>query len=411
MIHAKFVWPRIFPWNGDRNPEQIDRVQDIGGDLALNREKLYEIGRNGVLGYRKGTPSFSYSMRQYEYGSMDFWRALANQEDPASAALDNSITLEDLKSEKSDISAFLTDDNGTFRGTVWFPNLRVNGFSMNIGDPEAIVERNFDLVGEDYKILEGNYFYCEKDTVITAGPAEFTLALLQIPIEYASGDYVLQVLRVRGVDVTKLEEDATSTYDANSWRYDLGSNSVIVQTCITDDIVKVSYSSATPYTVWADNTVDTSFLLAEDCEIWMKKGIAAESKIYKLQSITIDVALERTDKREIGNTEVVQTGVSAKTVTVTLNSLGEDFTLEDILNNDPAYPYIDPRDFPATIQLMVKIFTDSTHDTFKMGYLITTLSPTALGLSQTIEDYMQKTHALESDNLLISDDENEIVFA
>jgi hypothetical protein len=60
---------------------------------------------------------------------------------------------------------------------------------------------------------------------------------------------------------------------------------------------------------------------------------------------------------------------------------------------------------------MVKIFTDSTHDTFKMGYLITTLSPTALGLSQTIEDYMQKTHALESDNLLISDDENEIIFA
>jgi hypothetical protein len=79
MIHSRYVKPRVFPWNNDRDPEQIDRSQEIGGDLTLNREKTYEIGRDGVLGYNKGIPSFAYTMRQYEYGSMAFFRALANK--------------------------------------------------------------------------------------------------------------------------------------------------------------------------------------------------------------------------------------------------------------------------------------------------------------------------------------------
>jgi hypothetical protein len=403
------VKPRIFPWNGDRDPEQLDRVQDIGGDLTLNREKVYEVGREEILGYRKGTPEFAYSMRQFEYGSMAFWRALANQEDPASAALDNSITLEDIKVTRSDISAYLTDDNGTFRGTVWFPNLRVNGFSINIADPDSIVERNFDLVGEDYKILDGNYFRFQKDTAVGSGA--LTTVLSVTPVQYASGDYVFRVLRVRGADVTELEEDTSSPYATNTWRYDVGTNSVITQSCAASDIVKIYYPSNTSYTVWNDNDSDADFLLAEQCEIWMKNGTGSDARIYRLQGITIDVTLDRTDYKEIGNSQVVQTGVSGKTVTITLNSLGEDFTLEDILNSDPTYPYIDPRDFPDTIQLQVKIYTDKTHSTFKMGYLVQNLSPTTLGLSQTVEDYMQKNNALESDNLLISDDETEIAFA
>ena len=60
---------------------------------------------------------------------------------------------------------------------------------------------------------------------------------------------------------------------------------------------------------------------------------------------------------------------------------------------------------------MVKIFSDNTHTTFKMGYLITGLSPTTLGTSQAIEDYNKVTDSLESDNLKISSDESEIVFA
>lgn len=195
MIHAKYVKPRVFSWNNDRDPEQIDRSQDIGGDLTLNREKVYEIGRDGLLGYRQQTPSFAYSMRQFEYGSMAFWYDLANKETPGSGE-DRFINLDSLKEVKFDIACFLTDDDNTFQGSIWFPKLRVNGFSLNIADPEAIIERNFDLIGEDYKILDKKYFSFQK---ATAAGATLNIVLSPVAIEYASDTYIFRVLRVRKI--------------------------------------------------------------------------------------------------------------------------------------------------------------------------------------------------------------------
>jgi hypothetical protein len=408
MIPAKATKPRVYPRNSARSPEQIDRAQDIGGDLSLNREKLYEIGRDGILGYRKQTPSFSYSMTQYEYGSMDFWRALANQVDPASAGEDNSVTLEDLKTPFSDITAYLTDDSGTFVGSIWFPKLRVNGFGLNIGDPDAIAERTFDLVGEDYKILNGAYFAYETATVGAPGDGEVTLS--PIPVQYEAGKYILAVLRVRSGVVSELEEDSSSPYADNTWRYDNGTYKVTVQDCLLGDILKVYYASATAYeTLWTDNDSDSDALSADSCEIFMKVGTS--QKLYRLQSVGIDVALDRTDYKEIGNSEIVQTGVTGKTVTVTLGRLLEDFTIEEVLAGDPAYPMLNPRDFSDSVQLMVKIYSDRTKTQFKIGYLISDLSPTALSSTRAVEEYNNANNTLESDNIMVSDDVNEIVFA
>jgi len=408
MIHAKLVQPRIFPHNSARAPEQIDRAQNIGGDLTLNQEKLYEIGRDGKLGVRKQTPTLAYSMTQFEYGSMAFWYALANKEDPSSGGLDNSIDLDDIKSTTFDITAYMTDDDNTFRGTMWFPKLRVNGFSLNIGDPDATVERTFDLVGEDFKILDGKYFAYETGTAVGNGIQ--TVVLSPAPVLYALNKYVFRVLRVRAGVCTELVEDAVSTYDANTWRYDVGTTSVLVQTGLTGDIIKVYYEAATAYdTLWADNDVDSDALFADSCEIYMKVGTG--TRIYRLQSIGIDVSFERTDYKEIGNKEIVQRGAKSKTVTVALDRFNEGFSMEDILASDTTYPYIDPRDFADDIQLMVKIFSDSTHTVFKMGYLIDNLSPTALGTSQAVEDYNKVTNSLEADNVKISNDESEIIFA
>jgi hypothetical protein len=396
MIHAKYVKPRVFPWNNDRDPEQIDRSQDIGGDLTLNREKVYEIGRDGLLGYRQQTPSFAYSMRQFEYGSMSFWYDLANKEAPGSGE-DRFINLDSLKEVKFDIACFLTDDDNTFQGSIWFPKLRVNGFSLNIADPEAIIERNFDLIGEDYKILDKKYFSFQK---ATAAGATLNMVLSPAAIEYASGTYIFRVLRVRSGVVSEV----------TTYTYTSGTVTLSVTGCQAGDIVKAYYPSDTAYTTtWTDNDVDPDLLLAEYAEIYMKVGTG--TRIYRLQTVGIDVAFERADYKEIGNSEVVQTGVKNKTVTITLNRFSEDFSLEDILASDTTYPFINPRDFSEDIQLMVKIFNEKEHTTFKIGYLMNKISPTALGTSQTIEDYNQRTNTLEADNLKISDDENDIIFA
>jgi len=407
MIHAKLVQPRIFPHNSARVPEQINRAQDIGGDLTLSQDKLYEIGRDGKLGVKKNTPTLAYPLTQYEYGSMDFWYALANIADPASGGLDESIELEDLTSTMCEISAYLTDDDNTFKGTIWFPKLRVAGFSINIGDPNAIVQRKFNLVGEDFKILPAKYFAYQ--TATNSVPGIETIKLSPVAIEYASGQYVFKVLRVRAGVVTELTEDTTPTYDANSWRYATGD--VIVQTCLAGDIIKVYYPAATAYTtLWTDNDVDPDALFAEDCAIYMKVGTS--TKIYRLQSVGIDVTLDRTDYKEIGNEEVVQTGVKGKTVTVKLDRYNEGFSLETIMATDTTYPYIDPRDFTDTIQLRVEVYKKVLGvSTFAMGYLIKELSPTALGTSQAIEDYNKMTNSLESDNIKISSDLTELAFS
>jgi len=399
MIHAKMCKPRAFPWSGDRDPEQIDRLQNITGDQTLNREKVYEIGRIGRLGFKKSTPSFAYSSTQFEYGSMAFWYDLANKENPGTGD-DHYIDLDDLVETQCDIAAFLTDDNATFRGSIWFPGLRVNGFSINIGDPDATVERSFDLVGEDYKMLDGKYFSYQKQT---ASGAIEVITLSPAPIEYAAGDYVFRVLRVRSGVVSELEEGIGT----DQWSYATGD--VTVRDCVALDVIKIYYPSDTAYTTtWTDNDVDPDLLLAEYCEIRLK--VATGKRIYRLQSVGIDVAFDRADWKEVGNSEVVQRGVNNKTVTIALDRFSEDFALEDILASDTTYPYIDPRNFAEDIQMQVLIYGEKAHTNFKMGYLITGLSPTTIGTAQDVEAYQKRTANLESDNLKISDDISEIAF-
>jgi hypothetical protein len=399
MIHAKMCKPRDFPWNNDRDPEQIDRLQNITGDQTLNREKVYEIGRVGRLGFKKGTPSFAYSATQFEYGSMAFWYALANKENPGSGE-DHYIDLDSLVETQTDIAAFLTDDDTTFRGSIWFPGLRVNGFSINIADPDATIERSFDLIGEDYKMLDGKYFAFEKATA--SAPGNKVVVLDPVPVEYAAGDYILRVLKVRSGVVSNLEEGAGT----NQWEF-AAPATVTVHDCLAGDLIKIYYESSTAYTTtWTDNDVDPDLLLAEYTEIYLKVGTG--TRIYRLQSIGMDVAFDRADYKEIGNSEVVQRGVNNKTVTVALNRFAEDFALEDILASDTTYPYIDPRNFSEDIQLQVKIYGEKAHTNFKIGYLISGLSPTTIGATQDVEAYQQRTCNLESDNLKISDSEAEI---
>lgn len=406
MIHSKYFRPRIFPWNSERSPEQIDRSQNIGGDLSLNREKTHEIGRDGLLGYRKQTPSFSYSMTQYEYGSMDFWRSLANIENPESGD-DTYIELTDLRTKKSDIAAFLTDDDDTFRGTVLFPKLRVNGFSLNIGDPDAIIERSFDLVGERYELFESKYFAYNTDTV-ESGETIKTITLSPVAIEYASGTYVYRVLRIRSGVVTELLEDSSSPYADNTWRYSAGD--VIIQTCETGDVIKIYYAADTAYTtVWTDNDVDSDLLLAEYAEIRMKVG--SDSRIYRLQSVGLDGSFDRADYKEVGNSEIVQTGATSKAVTIALNRFAEDMSLEQILAGDGTYPYIDPREFAENIQLQVLIYGEKEHTNFKIGYYINNISPVSIGTTQDVEAYNERTCTLESDNLKISSILSDLAFS
>ena len=410
MIHSKANQPFIFPWKGDVAPAQIDRLQDISGDITLSQDKVYEIGRNGILGYKKNTPSLKYTAKEYEYGSMDFWYKLAGVNTPASDALDQSIDLNDIKSNFFDITAKLTDEDAlnTFRGTIWFPKLRINGFAINISDPDAIIERSFDLVGEDYKILAGKYLaYAKK--VTSAGGNE-TMVLAPVAIEYAAGKYILRVLRLRDGEVTELEEGSGD----DEFSYVNGTATLTINDCEADDITKVYYMASTASTIptWTDNDIDPDYLQAKNVEIFLKVGVGSDQKVYKLQTVGMDIAFDRTDYKEIGNAEVTQTGVKSKTVKVTFNRFMQDFTVEEVLaGKTPGaldYPFIDTRNLSEAVTLTIKVYAEDTHDTFLMGYKITDLTTTAISSAQAVEDYQKQNTTMESNNFMITPDESEL---
>lgn len=414
MIHSKMVQPRIFPWNSARTPEQINRLQEISDDLALNRDPMYEIGREAVLDYHKKTPTLTGRYRQFEYGSMEFFYALANKVTPGSGE-DKYITLDDLKNTYSDISMYLTDASNNFQGSGLIPKTRLSGFSINIGDPEAIVERNFNFVGEAFRILPNNYYaYAEKTTGVHSGYDVDTIVLTGSgnppePVEYATGQYIFRVLRVRGVAVDELLEDETLSPAVDTWGYDNGTKTVTIQTTLTGDIYKVYYEAASAYATLWTNDDETSALFAEYAEIRLKFTTA--NRIYTLQTIGMDVAFERQDNKGIGSNEVIQTSVKNTTVKISLNRFTEGFSLEDILAGGTAFPYLNPEDFVDDIQVQVKLYADKEHQTFKIGYLGNKITPTTIGMTQLVNDFNKITNALQGDNLKISTVESEIAFA
>ena len=412
MLHSKMVKPRYFPWNSARVPAQINRLQEITGDLALNRDKEYEIGREEILDYRKKTPSFTGKLRQFENGDMSFFYDLANKATPGSGE-DHFIELDDLKATYGDIAAYLTDDSTTFTGSILFPKLRIAGMTLNIADPDAILERNFSVVGESYKILPENYYAYATKTVgglgsgITADTIHFgATGEAPVPVLYAASKYIMRVLRVRASVVTEYTVGVSPA--ADTYAYVDGTKILTVQSVQIGDIIKVYYEAATAYaTLWTDDT-ETTILLAEYAEIYIK--FTAANRIYRLQTVGIDCSFERTDYKEIGNNQVVQTGVKSSSVKISLDRYTEGFSLEDILASDTTYPYVDPEEMADDIQIQVKIFADKAHTTFKIGYLMDEVSPTALGTAQGVQEYLKNTYSLETDNLRISDTESEIAF-
>jgi hypothetical protein len=408
MISGNTTRPRIFPENGLRTEEQINRAQTFTGDFAQPITKLYELGRIEMLGSKKDQSTLTGTLEVNEVGSMSLIRSMANMADPSSSG-DESVDLNDISSTKFDIATFLTDDDGTFRGTLWFPKLRVSGFSVNIGDPDAIVSRSFSLVGEDRAVLDEKYLALERHTAVAVGVQ--IVDLNPEPIEYESGKYIFKVVRTRGGVVSYLLEDASSPYAADTWRLEVASGdySVVIQSGQIGDEYQIYYMASTAYdTIWTDNDIIPDAVYANQCSIYLKVGSGSSAYIYRLQSVAIDGTFDRADYKEIGNVDIVQSGVNAKTVTVALGQFAEGWTLDKILAGNPAQPYYNARDFVSNISLLVKIYTDSSKTTFLKGYKISNLAVTAKSDGATPQEKNPNDTTLEADNFIESTDEAQI---
>ncbi len=404
MIHSSYFKPRIFPINGNTTPDEIDRLQDMSGSTNLKREKVHEIGRDGLVGWKTGIPEVSLTLKQMEYGSLTFWNKLANKD-----SANTSINLNDFKTSIFDIAGYSTDDNGTFLSTVWFPKMRLAGFGLNIGDPDAFVERTFNLVGEDEIIWSDNNKYLIYLTSTATGTNHQVVigsggfATYPDPVadpDSSGATYIVRVVRYRGTTTTELT--VTTDYTYNS-----GTTVLTIPSSLNGDIYKVWYTATTyisgtdPFVV---NDSDLSSISADSVSIYLQTS----NYVYRLQNVGIDVNFDRQDVKEIGNSEVVQRGIRENTARITLGRFLESYTIEQILRgaSSTTYGKYNVRNFQDDITLVVKIYSDRNKGTFKMGYKFTSLAPITTDNGIPTKDYVKRGAVLQCDNCTIVNDEN-----
>jgi len=399
--------PRIFPIKGDVADAEIDRAQSIDPVATLNREKVEEIGNANIVGYSSTSPTIAYRLGTLEYGSIEFWQKLINDESKGNSGED-AITLDDFKTPYFDICSYITDDDNTFVGTAVYPDLRIGGFSVTIGDPQARIERSFDLIGESAFILQGTapYYIYGSETLGSAGEDEIDLSA-RAPVEDPdnTGVYIYRVVRVRSGVSTEL----TITTD---YTYSDATKVLTIVTPVAGDVIKYWYFSATaPATQFTANTADPAVLLGDSCSIYLYiPGSGKPSStdyIYRLQSVTIDVRFTREDKMEIGNKNVVQRGISDSTVSVTLGEfLDTGWTIEEVLRGEAdGYAKLDVSKFTDEATLIVQFFDDNTKANFEYEIKINNLSPTEIRLAGiNVNEYCQMGQTLEGEDINISED-------
>ena len=403
MINSSYLRPRIFPIKGTGDDAEIDRAQAIDPTISLNREKVEEIGRDGVVGYLKKSPTIGYRLTQYEYGNIEFWQKIVCNESIGGVSDGTGITLSSFTSPYFDICAYLTEDDGTFKGTLYYPSLRTAGFSLSIGDPQAIAERSFDFVGESAKILQGTnqYLIYQKHTAGSGGDNEITLDKTAAVNPDVALQYMLRVVRITaGGVVTELSKsDGDYTEDATT---------VTIASITTGDTIKLWYTSASaPDTIFTNNDTDVAGIIGDSVDIYLyipaSAHPASTDYIYRLQSVNIDVSFDREDLFEIGNKNVVQRGIKNSTVTIALGRILENFTVEEVLRGVGAdYGIIDVTKLTDTAALIVKVYEDNDKDTFKYGFKATGLSAMDLGGAAGVNDYVKKDVTMEGEDLTIS---------
>lgn len=398
MIHSSYYKPRIYPWNSSGAPAEIDRLEELSGTTSLNRTRINEIGRDGTVGWQTSIPQVSLTLRQLEYGNLEFWNKITNNTATA-------LTLNDFKTSKFDITGYKTDDDGTFLGTVWYPGQRVSGWSLNIGDPASLIERGFTFVGEDdIAFYSNNKYLIELESTATGaghqiviGSGGFSTYPDPVDDPDASGaSQILRVLLVRSGTVTELVSGTDYTWNgtSNLMTFPYGTQN--------GDLFKVYYTAssyitgASPFT---DNDADSAGLAAEVCSIYLQDS----NYLYRLQSAAVDVSFDRQDLKEIGNSEIVQTGIRSKTVRITLGRILESYTIEEVLRGaTTGYGKIDVRKYQDNLKLTIKIYDTKDKTNFLMGYSFTNLATTSQDAGVPTQDYVTKGTTLEGESATIT---------
>lgn len=405
--HASAVKPITVPTNSDVSPDNMDRVQSISGGISQPSEDVYEVGRLDKVCTDKGILDSTLSITQLEYGTIDSYLQYAGLSSEPVAGL----TLSDFNAALTDLyQPGKTEFGGTVEQTLWLQKLSVDSINLDIADSEAKIERSFELSGDKWKMVRkaNKYLTFKEDDAATGVSGNYIISVSDpAPVEDPNntGVYILQLYRIRSGVATEL----TLTTD---YTYNNGTKEITILAATAFDNYRIWYSSGSygsagdPFVL---NDVDDCFLKADSVTVLIDDGVHAAVELNLLTSLSLSATLNRIDESVIGSDEKVLRDVETTEVTLSLDGRIKDSTIEEVLMGQAGQDWgiIDVSLFDS-VNVVIKIYEDSTKTTFKMGYKMTGLDFSDESRDFDANAFGTKPVSLAGTNLLITESEGKL---
>ncbi len=269
--------------------------------------------------------------------------------------------------------------DGVMLRTIWFPKTSIVTLGSDIADPEARIERTFDLAGDNKRVLrEANLLLIVRSNTAPSGTSGnfiidgTTLDPAPASDPNNSGQFILRLDRTRAGDTDTLEFTLDFTYNS-------GLNEITIIDGQTDDVYRIYYSATTFGTAGDPTTVDPctppEFIQAESVTVLISDGIT-ELELDLLTSLSISATLNRIDETVIGNEERVLREIEDTPVDVSLTGRVKDseFALAFMEKLGTTHGITDVKLYTDNVRVTVKIYDDATKSNFLIGYQISDLT-------------------------------------
>ncbi|MGD2072062.1 MAG: hypothetical protein PVG65_01045 [Candidatus Thorarchaeota archaeon] len=403
--HASACKPISVPVNNDVAPDNWDRLQTFSASTNQPQEKVYEIGRLVKMDFDKDILEATLSMVQLEYGTNDSFLQLAG----LSAEPSGGFELNDFDDPRTDFYSPGKDEyGGTVEQTLWLQYMALDSLGIEISAEERII-RNFELSGDYCKIARNaNKYLIFKEDDAPSGTSGNYVIDVSDPAPVVdpnnAGVYILALWRIRSGVATQL----TLTTD---YTYNNGTNQITILSALTGDNYRIwytagSYGSAGDPTSLNDS--DDYYLGAENVTITIDDGTHSPVELDKLTDFSITATLNRTEEGKIGSASKFR-DVENYDVSVSLSGFVKDSTIQEALMQQAGQSWgiIDYSLFDA-VDVIVKIYQESTKSTFLIGYKASDVEFADDGNDKNANENTDESVTLNGDALLITTTEGDL---
>jgi hypothetical protein len=405
--HARAVSPWFIPNKGGV-ARDLHGITNIGDSSNVSSTDVFVVGKQEKCGTDKGIPVATLPVTQQERGEINSYLTLANLVSMPSGGFE----LSDFSSALVDAVLYEKDAfNGNLVQSIWLPKTSINSFGITIADPEARIERTFELGGDNKHELNGDnrYLIHVEDTGATAGAYVINVSDPTPVVDPRPSalplTYILRIDRTRAGVTETIELTTDYTYTS-------GTQDITILAAMVGDVYNVYYSSDSFGTAGDPTSVDTAspcFLKADSVTVLISDGVT-ELELELLTSLSIDVTINRLDEGVIGKEEKILKEISDTPVTVSLNGRIQDSTILKAFQAQLADTDVitDINEYLDNVRVTVKVYSDASKATFLIGYQVDGLSFTDDSQSFVANEFGTLTINASSDNLLISNVEGDL---